>query len=62
MKGQVAIPETSDELEELLNDNGRLTDILKEGQFSDFTQAYIKAALRANGGVWKFDDDFIVVS
>ena len=45
MKGQVAIPETSDELEECLNDNGRLTDILKEGQFADFTQAYIKAAM-----------------
>jgi HK97 family phage major capsid protein len=45
MKGQVAIPETSEELEELLNDDGRLTGILKEGRFSDFTQAYIKAAM-----------------
>jgi HK97 family phage major capsid protein len=45
MSGQVAIPESSEELEELLNDNGRLTDILKEGQFASFTQAYIKASM-----------------
>ena len=45
MKGQVAIPETSEELEECLNDDGRLTDILTDGQFADFTQAYIKAAM-----------------
>jgi HK97 family phage major capsid protein len=45
MKGQVAIPQTSDELEELLNDDNRLTGILKAGKFADFTQAYIKAAM-----------------
>ena len=45
MKGQVAIPETSEELEELLNDDGRLTDVLKAGEFANFTQAYVKAAM-----------------
>ena len=45
MKGQVAIPETSEELEELLNDNDRLTDILKNGQFAEFTQAYATKAM-----------------
>lgn len=41
----VAIPETSEQLEELLNDDGRLSGILANGQFAQFTQAYIKAAL-----------------
>lgn len=45
MKGQVAIPQTSDELEELLHDDDRLTGILKNGQFAQFTQEYIRAAL-----------------
>ena len=45
MKGQVAIPETSEQLEELLNDDSRLTDILAGGQFADFTQAYVRAAM-----------------
>ena len=36
MKGQVAIPETSEGLEELLNDDGRITEILAAGQFGEF--------------------------
>jgi HK97 family phage major capsid protein len=45
MKGQVAIPETSEELEECLNDDGRLTDILAAGQFGEFTQKYISKSM-----------------
>jgi HK97 family phage major capsid protein len=45
MKGQVEIPSTSEELEELLNDGGRMNDILVNGQFSDFTQAYMAKAM-----------------
>jgi HK97 family phage major capsid protein len=43
MKGQLEIPESSEELEELLNDDGRLAEILTGGQFSDFTKAYVAA-------------------
>jgi HK97 family phage major capsid protein len=45
MKGQLEIPQTSEEFEELLHDDGRLTDVLKNGQFADFTQAYIAKAM-----------------
>ena len=45
MKGQVEIPQTSEELEELLHDDARLTDILKNGQFGELTQAYIAKAM-----------------
>jgi HK97 family phage major capsid protein len=48
MKGQVAIPESSEELEELLNDDGRLQDVLAAGQFSDFTKAYMAQWTRKN--------------
>jgi HK97 family phage major capsid protein len=41
----VAIPQDSDELEELLHDNDRLTAILAAGEFGNFTQAYMRAAL-----------------
>jgi HK97 family phage major capsid protein len=41
----IAIPETSDELEEFFHDDKRLTDVLKAGQFGDFTKAYIAAAM-----------------
>jgi HK97 family phage major capsid protein len=45
MKGQVAIPETSEGFEECLNDDGRMNEILAAGQFGEFTQAYIKASM-----------------
>jgi HK97 family phage major capsid protein len=45
MKGQVAIPETSEELEEALHDDGRMTEILAAGQFGDFTRAYVAKAM-----------------
>lgn len=45
MKGQVEIPETSEELEELLNDDQRLEDILKNGQWAEFTTAYMARAM-----------------
>jgi HK97 family phage major capsid protein len=45
MKGQVAIPETSEELEELLNDDARFTDLVATGQFADFTKQYIAKSL-----------------
>jgi HK97 family phage major capsid protein len=41
----IAIPETSEELEEFFHDDKRLTDVLKNGQFGDFTRAYIAAAM-----------------
>ena len=37
MKGQVEIPQTSEEMEELLNDDGRMADVLKNGEFGDLT-------------------------
>jgi HK97 family phage major capsid protein len=40
-----AIPDTSEGLEELLNDDKRLTGILKDGQFGEFTAAYIAKAM-----------------
>jgi len=45
MKGQVEIPQTSEELEELLNDDGRLGEILEGGQFGDFTREYMAKAM-----------------
>ncbi|HEY5396201.1 MAG TPA: phage major capsid protein [Trebonia sp.] len=45
MKGQVAIPESSEELEELLHDDGRMGEIHDSGQLAEFTQKY--------QGAWK---------
>lgn len=45
MTAQVAIPQTSEELEECLNDARRMTDILKAGQFGAFTKEYIAKAM-----------------
>jgi HK97 family phage major capsid protein len=45
MTAQVAIPQDSAELEELLNDDTRLTGILKEGRLADFTKAYVQSAM-----------------
>jgi HK97 family phage major capsid protein len=45
MIGQVEIPQTSEEMEELLHDDGRLTDILKNGQFGELTKAYIAKSM-----------------
>jgi HK97 family phage major capsid protein len=45
MKGQVEIPQTSEELEELLNDGGRMNDILKNGEFGELTAGYIAKAM-----------------
>lgn len=43
MKGQVAIPESSEQLEELLNDDGRMAEIHTAGQLPEFTQKYQRA-------------------
>ena len=43
MTGQTAIPANSDELEELLNDDTRMTNIFAEGNFGEFTRAYQSA-------------------
>ena len=44
MKGQVAIPESSEELEELLNDNGRFAAIAADpDDLGEFTQKYQRA-------------------
>jgi HK97 family phage major capsid protein len=45
MKGQLEIPQTSEELEELLHDDGRMNDILKNGQFGELTVGYIAKAM-----------------
>ncbi len=45
MKGQVAIPETAEGLEELLNDDGRLGEVLAAGQFGELTKAYAEKAM-----------------
>jgi HK97 family phage major capsid protein len=45
MKGQVAIPETAEELEELLNDDARLGEILAAGQLAEFNRQYMAKAL-----------------
>lgn len=46
MKGQVAIPESSEELEELLNDNGRMGEVAGSPELlAEFTQKY--------QGAWK---------
>jgi HK97 family phage major capsid protein len=41
----IAIPETSEELEELLNDDGRMADIFAEGRLAEFNRAYMKKSL-----------------
>jgi HK97 family phage major capsid protein len=45
MKGQVAIPETAEELEELLNDDGRMGEIFAAGQLPEFNRQYMDKAL-----------------
>ena len=45
MKGQTEIPDTSDQLEEMLLDDGRMNDILAGGQWAEFTQKYVTAAM-----------------
>jgi HK97 family phage major capsid protein len=45
MKGQVAIPETAEELEELLNDDRRIGEIMAAGQLAEFNKAYMDKAL-----------------
>jgi len=45
MKGQTAIPDTSEQLEEMLHDDGRMNDILANGQWAEFTQKYMTAAM-----------------
>lgn len=45
MKGQVEIPQTSEELEELLHDDSRVTDLLTNGQWGDFTAQYIAKSM-----------------
>lgn len=45
MKGQLEIPQTSEELEELLHDDGRMNDILKNGEFGELTAGYIAKAM-----------------
>jgi HK97 family phage major capsid protein len=48
MKGQTAIPETAEQMEELLNDDGRLAGLLTEpGKFGEFTQAYMVKAMES---------------
>lgn len=42
-----AIPTSSEELEDLLNDTSRMTDILKEGKLGEVTAAYTKAQMSA---------------
>lgn len=46
----ITIPETAEQLEELLNDTGRMTDIIKEGQLGDVVGAYTKKAMAARNG------------
>lgn len=51
MKGQVAIPGTQEEFEELLNDDGRMAEVWDNGQFAELTSGYIANAMadqRAN--------------
>jgi HK97 family phage major capsid protein len=45
MKGQVEIPQTSEGLEELLHDEGRMKDVWKNGQFAELTSSYIAKAM-----------------
>jgi HK97 family phage major capsid protein len=45
MNGQIAIPQTSEEFEEALNDASRMAGLVKGGQFGEFTQAYIAKAM-----------------
>lgn len=46
----ITIPETSEELEELLNDGPKLTGILKDGQFGELVSAYTKKQMEARSG------------
>jgi HK97 family phage major capsid protein len=41
----IAIPETAEELEELLNDNDRVGEIMAGGQLAEFNRAYMAKAL-----------------
>ena len=41
----IAIPETAEELEELLNDNDRVGEIMAAGQLADFNRQYMAKAL-----------------
>jgi HK97 family phage major capsid protein len=45
----IAIPETAEELEELLNDNDRIGEILAGGQLADFSRQYMAKALAKKG-------------
>lgn len=45
MKGQVAIPQTSEEFEELLNDDGRMAEVWDSGDFAELTTGYIAKAM-----------------
>lgn len=46
----IAIPSTSQELEELLHDDTRLNQLLAENQWPDFVRAYTRNQLEARGG------------
>lgn len=46
----IAIPETSEELEELLNDSTQLAAVSQEGQLGDFVAAYVRKRMEAKGG------------
>lgn len=48
MKGQTAIPTSSDELEELLNDDSRMAEIMTGGQLTDFLRSYQGAWAKKN--------------
>lgn len=43
MKGQTAIPQAGEELEELLNDDARMADIMAENRLGEFFRAYTGA-------------------
>jgi len=46
----IAIPETSTELEELLNDASRLKAVAKEGKLGELVSAYARHQMEAKSG------------
>jgi HK97 family phage major capsid protein len=50
MSPNITIPETSEELEELLHDNSRVGDLIAAGKFAETIKAYAKHQLEARNG------------
>jgi HK97 family phage major capsid protein len=46
---KIAIPTSSEELQELLGDDAKMKDIWREGQFAELTKAYVTASAKKNG-------------